>query len=145
MRKNILIIFITLLIVIVVSISVLFYSILFKNIYNMDERIFDISIITDVAINDDGETFVTNNKDYIEELLSVIKGSNRTTRKQSVSDSPNGEKIVCIDINYINNSYKRIYAYNYENDYYLELPYEGVYKLSENEYNLIKNFKNNYI
>lgn len=124
--------------VIVVSISVLLYSILFKNVYHMDEKNFDLSNITNITIKDNEKTFAMNNNEDIKKLLNVIKGSNRITRKQSVSDAPSGEKIIRVDINYIDNNYKRIYAYNYENNYYLESPYEGVYKLSEKDYNLIK-------
>jgi len=140
MKKYLFIISIIFVLIIVLLISVFIYNILFKNVYYMDEKMFDISNITNVTIKNNEKNFDIDNNDDIKELLNVIKGNNRKTRKQSVNDAPNGEKMICVDINYIDNSYKRIYAYKYINYYYLELPYEGVYKLSKNDYNLINNF-----
>lgn len=140
MKRNILIISIVIVIFIVISIAILYFGVLFKNVYRLDETIFDITKITNITIKDNGKGFVIGTNENMKELLNIIKGNDRSTRKQSVNDAPNVEKIIHIDVNYSDNSYKRIYVYNYGINYYLELPYEGVYKLSKNDYTLIKSF-----
>lgn len=69
-------------------------------------------------------------------IITYLNSNNRKTKKLSVNDYPyNADEVIKINIK--KESIRTIYVYKSNNKFYIEPPYNGVYKISDEEYNLI--------
>lgn len=74
----------------------------------------------------------------IEDIIYVLDGDGRTTKKESINDYPVGIKEpIKVELKSDNkkDSIAVIYIYEYNSLYYLEQPYNGIYQMSGDEYN----------
>lgn len=89
-------------------------------------------ISIDVSCNNgDGTRFVTKET---EEFIQYI-GNAQPTRRQSVNDYPDAGYFYAIEVKTAQRTY-RYYLYE-EGDFYIEMPYQGVYRSTEDFYNLV--------
>lgn len=69
----------------------------------------------------------TTDKDQIETILKALQNTTKTMR-ESVNDLPNRDDYFQININGSNS--KRLYLYSDREQYFIEDPYVGIYKIS---------------
>lgn len=84
---------------------------------------------------------------YGEDVLFVLRGRGRTTPAESIQDMPvNVEGLIQVDFSHRGGGtstvfvYRRVGARNGE--YFVEQPYNGIYKISGDEYNTIAQYAN---
>lgn len=90
--------------------------------------------------NPNKEEEVTDIKE-IEDMLYVLKENGRTTKKESINDSPvNTEEPIKVELNLKKEGSSVVYIYEDDGKYYLEQPYNGIYQISGDEYNDIAKY-----
>ena len=79
----------------------------------------------------------------IQDIIYVLNDGDkgRTTRKNSISDYPvNASNIIEITCNFIESGTSKTFIYKKNNNCYLEQPFNGVYRISADEYNSIEKY-----
>lgn len=90
----------------------------------------------------------TNSTEVIdsEEINDIIyalseSGNGRTTKEESIQDYPvNSDNILQVDFILKESGASRLFVYMKNDNYYLEQPYNGIYRISGDEYNSIEKF-----
>lgn len=86
------------------------------------------------------QTTIDDSKE-IEEILGIIGGEKRTTRKESIQDAPvNAEGEIKIDFHFSETGISTLFVYKKNNRYYIEQPYNGIYQINEEEYHSIEHY-----
>ena len=79
--------------------------------------------------------------DQIKDLIYVLEGNGRTTKRESINDFPvNAETPIKIEFCFARGGSSVLYAYAQENRYYIEQPYNGIYQISGDEYNSVAKY-----
>ena len=87
---------------------------------------------------DENEKIITNNEE-MKEILEILKG--RNTKTESIQDEPvNISNKVKIKINFKEIGQSILFIYEKDNKCYIEQPYNGIYKISGDEYNSIEKY-----
>ncbi len=74
-------------------------------------------------------------------MENILNKEKRTTKEESIQDSPiNVSDKIKIDFHFVNGGISTLFIYQKNKYYYIEQPYNGIYKITENEYKKIKNF-----
>lgn len=91
-----------------------------------------------VSLHDGDRTEEITDVTQLQDLLNAVIKDGRTTKKESMQDSPiNKEKVIRLVFNYKANTTSVTYIYQDNNQFYLEQPYNGIYRISANEYDAI--------
>ena len=105
------------------------------NIYKLNE----VSSITIDTMSQYDNTKEFTDENSINEIYNVF--INKKTNIESVNDTPvNPDTMYVINFKTKNDDSKLIYIYKKGNNYFIEQPYNGVYQLTKEEYNLIETF-----
>ena len=100
------------------------------------EEISSITIDT-LAQEDNIKEF--SDKNSINEIYNIF--SEKTTNVESVNDNPSNPDILyLIKFNHSKDESESVYVYKKKNKYYIEQPYNGIYKITEEEYKTIEKF-----
>ena len=100
------------------------------------EEISSITIDT-LAQEDNIKEF--NDKTSINKIYNIF--SEKTTNVESINDNPsNPDVLYLIRFNNSNDESKSAYVYKKGNKYYIEQPYNGIYKITEEEYKTVEKF-----
>ena len=103
------------------------------NIGKLDE----ISSITIDTLAQEDNIKEFSDKISINEIYNIF--SEKTTNVESVNDNPSNPDILyLIKFNNSNDESKSAYVYKKGNKYYIEQPYNGIYKITEEEYKTIE-------
>lgn len=79
------------------------------------------------------------NKEEIQKILDLLNNKGRTTKEASIQDSPvNASEQFKINFHFLESGTSTLFVYRKKNSYYIEQPYNGIYKITESEYNEIK-------
>ena len=135
-KKNILFVMIVLVLIIIIGI-VYFYS-TNKTEYtlNLPEETDSFSSIT-LEQDDDARTI--ENSENIQSIMNKLKGAERTTYEQSIQDMPiDMENEITITFDDAKTS--TLFVYKKKEKYYIEQPYNGIYEITQEEYDDINNF-----
>ncbi len=79
----------------------------------------------------------------IQDIIYILtnSGKGRNTKQESINDFPvNTENIITIKFNFEEMGTSIIFVYIRNNNYYIEQPYNGIYKISGDEYNSIEKY-----
>lgn len=79
----------------------------------------------------------------IEDLLYALSGGggDRKTKKESVSDEPvNVQESLKVDFHFAESGTSTLFVYQKGGGYYVEQPYNGIYKISGEEYNTVEKY-----
>lgn len=95
-----------------------------------------IDDITDVDIIVGENTTNYIDKNWISEMLSDMSASEPTNMK-SVQDVPGVESYIKIDFHYETGT-STIFAYEDRGNYYIEQPYQGIYKIDDKLFKRLK-------
>lgn len=94
-------------------------------------------------VQQDGEERVLLDGDA-EDMLQTLTGNGRTTRTESIQDAPvNVDGWIKVDFNFRSGGASTLFVYQKAGKCYLEQPYNGVYRISGDEYNSIEKFMRN--
>lgn len=132
---------ITFIIVIVLIGIVLAITYHFKN-----RRVYELNLpklekIESILLQQNENKKVVSNNKEMKEILDAINGLKRITQEQSTQEVPvNIKNEIKIDFNFKESEVSTIFVYQNNNKYYLEQPYNGIYKISKDEYDLILNY-----
>ncbi len=101
----------------------------------------DITSITIDTLAQDDNVFEYNDDKTIKTISSLLE--NRTTSRKSKSSNPiDPDELFIIKVNSKDKSIDT-YIYKISDTYYLEQAYNGIYRISKDEYNVVKNILNN--
>ena len=96
--------------------------------------------VESVSIKKDNEIVQTTDKDIISNIIDNIENARKTFRS-STNDQPLENQFITIVFTRDNEQTDTFYLYQSKNDYFLEKPYEGIYRISQEiEENIISLF-----
>ncbi len=137
MRKKIIIVGI-ILILVLMCILILFKINGNRNLYKINLP--SLENLLNVTFNQNTQVKVIGDQSEIKELLSILNSNGRETNEESVQDYPvNVENEIKIEFNFKEGGTSTIFVYIKKGKYYLEQPYNGIYSISKDEYNYLKN------
>ena len=120
-----------------VAVSVCAYRHRDRRTYSMDQP--SIETVESIVVEQKADGVVYNDKEEIESLLNVIYGVKMITTKESVQDSPvNVEDEIAIHISLSDKKVITLFAYKKHSKYFIEMPYNGIYEIEEETYNILK-------
>ena len=92
--------------------------------------------ITSIDITVGGNTVSHSDKTWISEIIADISSS-EPTKKESVQDFPQAKSYIKIDFRHETGTIT-IFAYEDRGKYYLEQPYQGIYKTDRKLFERLK-------
>ena len=92
--------------------------------------------ITSIDITFEENTVSHSDKTWISEIIADISSS-KPTKKESVQDVPQVESYIRIDFRHETGTIT-IFAYEDRGKYYLEQPYQGIYKIERRLFERLK-------
>ena len=90
----------------------------------------------------DNKKEITDNEE-IKDIIYVLSGSGkgRTTKEESIQDYPvNAENIIKIEFDFKEGGQSLLYVYKKSEKMYIEVPYNGIYRISGDEYNSMEKY-----
>lgn len=139
MKKEIIIFIIVLFLCIGAVASIYCYNKLNKRTYSLELPIAEE--ISNITLEKNKKKIDVNDSQEIKNIVDILGGIKRITKKESIQDMPvNVENEIKINFKITNNEIKTIYVYKRKNKHYIEQPYNGIYEISEDEYNSIEKY-----
>ena len=136
--------------IIVTFIVTILFIVTFINIANQSQKytltLPDIEAIQSVVISNNigqKEESVKEIKDdeNIQKILKTLKGTGRKSKEESVQDAPvNAKNVIKVDFNHAEGGTSTVFVYARMPKYYIEQPYNGIYKISIEDFNAIDNY-----
>lgn len=118
--------------------GVLWYKYENRHVYVLN--IPDSYELNSIVIESKEESLTTSDEQEMEDILTGLAELNLKTQSESIQDMPiDIKEFVAIRLYYREDKVKNFYLYEKKNKYYLEEPYNGIYKLKENDYNFLLN------
>lgn len=122
-------------ILICITVGIISLNYILKDTYYLVNSIPKSYNTIQISINNINKEIIDEKN--IENIINLLKANNRKTKITSVNDYPyNADEIIKINIKEKDNI-TTIYVYKSNNKYYIEPPYNGIYKISSEEYNSI--------
>lgn len=93
----------------------------------------------------DKKTEISSSED-IKDIIDLLNGSDkgRTTNEESIQDYPvNAEDVIKIEFNFKEKGNTILFIYKKNGKMFVESPYNGIYKIKEDEYNSIEKYIKN--
>lgn len=113
----------------------------FKNKQTYELNLPKLEEIETIALKEDTNGVVITSLDEIKKILEIFTNVSKITNKESIQDFPvNVDKKIQIDFYLDEESSLTVFLYQKNNKYYLEQPYNGIYDISIDLYNLIDNY-----
>ena len=142
MKKGKMIFIIILLVCVGGVLGILYFNKINKYSYTLnipsDDSVYSINL------EQNGKRIEVSEQDKIKDIIYVISEVKRTTTNESIQDSPiNDEKEIKIDFEYEENKNSTVFVYKKNGKYFVEQPYNGIYRISPDEYNSIEKYISN--
>ena len=142
MQKRKLIFIIVLLVCISAILGVLYFNKVYKSSYALnipsEDNVYNINL------EQNGKIIQVNEQDKIKDIINIIGKVKRTTTNESVQDSPiNVENEIKIDFEYDENKTLTMFVYKKKGKCFIEQPYNGIYRISLDDYSSIENYIRN--
>lgn len=100
--------------------------------------------LSSIILKQNEKEIEIKDSEKIKDILNVLNGVKRTTSKQSIQDSPvNVENEIKVDFNFKEKGTSTVFVYKRNDKYYIEQPYNGIYRISSDEYNSIEKYIRN--
>lgn len=96
----------------------------------------DSEDIVSIDVVSDSGTVTHEDRDYIEAVLSGLSAA-KPTRKQSIQDAPVVEGYLILNMHFEEGT-SSLFVYEQNDSYYAEQPYEGIYQLDAELFQLIQ-------
>ena len=133
-------VFIVLIIVLFLLIAVccIFY---FTNNRTYKINLPELEKLESITLEKDGNEKIITNNEEMKEILEILKGKERNTKTQSIQDEPvNISNKIKVEMNFKEIGEFILFIYEKDNKYYIEQPYNGIYRISGDEYNSIEKY-----
>ena len=142
MKKEKMIFIIILLVCVGGVLGILYFNKINKYSYTLnipsDDSVYSINL------EQNGKRIEVSEQDKIKDIIYVISEVKRTTTNESIQDSPiNVENEIKIDFEYEENKTSTVFVYKKNGKYFIEQPYNGIYRISPDEYNSIEKYISN--
>lgn len=130
----------------IISIVVVLLVCIVLYVFFMNKNIFTLNIskvedLSGISLESGEVTKKITDAKTMEEMISVLNGSGRMTKEESVNDAPvDVKKLIKVELNANEENPFVIYAYERKGVYYLEQPYNGIYEISEDEYSSLEKY-----
>ena len=139
MKKGKMIFIIILLVCVGGVLGILYFNKINKSSYTLnipsDDSVYSINL------EQNGKRIEVSEQDKIKDIIYIISEVKRTTTNESIQDSPiNVENEIKIDFEYEENKTSTVFVYKKNGKYFIEQPYNGIYRISPDEYNLIEKY-----
>ena len=80
-----------------------------------------------------------SNQEEIDAVTGLLLADGRTTTRESIQDMPvNAENCIQIDYRFAGGGVSTLFAYEKQDDYWLEQPYNGIYALTREEFEALQ-------
>ena len=100
--------------------------------------------VYNINLEQNGKKIEVSEQDKIKDIIYIISEVKRTTTSESIQDSPiNVENEIKIDFKYKENKTSTVFVYKKKGKYFIEQPYNGIYRISPDEYNSIEKYIRN--
>lgn len=125
------------LLIILVIIFCIFKFFVFKKTYTLEFKDTQgvIKIVSEKN-NSKGKLELIS-KDIVDQVIAIMQPAERETKIESITDQPSVETYYIITLK---DSEEKIYIYAKDNKYYIEQPYNGIYEITEDEYNKLMGY-----
>ena len=142
MKKGKMIFIIILLVCVGGVLGILYFNKINKYSYTLnipsDDSVYSINL------EQNGKRIEVSGQDKIKDIIYIISEVKRTTTNESIQDSPiNVENEIKIDFEYEENKNSTVFVYKKNGKYFVEQPYNGIYRISPDEYNSIEKYISN--
>ena len=142
MKKGKMIFIIILLVCVGGVLGILYFNKINKSSYTLnipsDDSVYSINL------EQNGKRIEVSEQDKIKDIIYIISEVKRTTTNESIQDSPiNVENEIKIDFEYEENKTSTVFVYKKNGKYFIEQPYNGIYRISPYEYNSIEKYISN--
>lgn len=122
--------------------GILYFNKINKSSYTLnipsDDSVYSINL------EQNGKRIEVSEQDKIKDIIYIISEVKRTTTNESIQDSPiNVENEIKIDFEYEENKTSTVFVYKKNGKYFIEQPYNGIYRISPDEYNSIEKYISN--
>ena len=139
MKKEKMIFIIILLVCVGGALGILYFN---KSSYTLnipsDDSVYNINL------EQNGKKIEVSKQDKIKDIIYIISEVKRTTTSESIQDSPiNVENEIKIDFKYKENKTSTVFVYKKKGKYFIEQPYNGIYRISPDKYNSIEKYIRN--
>ena len=139
MKKEKMIFIIILLVCVGGALGILYFN---KSSYALnipsDDSVYNINL------EQNGKKIEVSEQDKIKDIIYIISEVKRTTTSESIQDSPiNIENEIKIDFKYKENKTSTVFVYKKKGKYFIEQPYNGIYRISPDKYNSIEKYIRN--
>ena len=142
MQKRNLIFIIVLLVCVSTILGVLYSNKVYKSFYVLN--IPSEGNVYNISLEKNWKRTKVNEQDKIKNIINIIGGVKRTTTNESVQDSPiNVENEIKIDFEYDENKTSTVFVYKKKGKYFIEQPYNGIYRISLDDYSSIEKYIRN--
>lgn len=142
MKKGKMIFIIILLVCVGGVLGILYFNKINKSSYTLnipsDDSVYSINL------EQNGKRIEVSEQDKIKDIIYIISEVKRTTTNESIQDSPiNVENEIKIDFEYEENKTSTVFVYKKNGKYFIEQPYNKIYRISPDEYNSIEKYISN--
>lgn len=137
-KRNVIVIGLIIIVLIGIIVGVLYHF--------RDRRTYVLTLpqlekLNSISLKQNVNENVISNYEEMKEILEVINGTKRITQEESIQDAPvNIDNEIKVNFNFIESGASTIFVYKKNNSYYIEQPYNGVYRISGDEYNLVEKY-----
>lgn len=92
-----------------------------------------------ISLTQEGkETAIVKDIEDMQKIIDILTGTKRITKNASVQDLPvNVLNEIKVDFNSLENEDVTLFLYSKKGKYFIEQPYNGIYKVSNDLYNAI--------
>ena len=142
MQKRNLIFIIVLLVCVSTILGVLYFNKVYKSSYVLN--IPSEGNVYNISLEQSGKRTQVNEQDKINDIINIVGEVKKTTTNESVQDSPiNVENEIKIDFEYDENKTLTMFVYKKKGKCFIEQPYNGIYKISLDDYSSIEKYIRN--
>ena len=142
MQKRNLIFIIVLLVCVSTILGVLYFNKVYKSSYVLN--IPSEGNVYNISLEQNGKRTQVNEQNKINDIINIVGEVKRTTTNESVQDSPiNVENEIKIDFEYDENKTSTVFVYKKKGKYFIEQPYNGIYRISLDDHNSIVKYIRN--
>lgn len=97
--------------------------------------------ITEIRIKDGESVRIHSDSELIRQILSALADA-KPTNKQSIQDAPQNKNAIQIEFQFkadapFQAGLSTVFAYEERGKYYVEQPYQGIYSISQDVYNML--------
>lgn len=131
-------------VLVIISVVILVALGIGASYYFVNGKIYKLNLppldnLQSISLHQNENEKVIDNSEEMNKVLYTISDIKSKNKKESIQDSPvNVDNEIRIDFNFIGRGTSTIFVYKKNNKYYIERSYNGIYKISNDEYNSIE-------